>query len=89
MAFKCSTNLEVITELGGCVLVIIDSAKVENEFVKLTGTNGSGFMPVMEGKTKDPKQIEGSKDIAPWHRLPDFLFPYFDTGFSVCCHSCF
>lgn len=25
--------------------VLVDSAKVENEFIKLTGANGSGFIP--------------------------------------------
>jgi hypothetical protein len=33
--------------------VIVDSAKVECEHMKLTGTNGSGFIP-LEDKTEKP-----------------------------------
>lgn len=39
--------------------VIVDSAKVENEHMKLTGTDGSGFIP------KEPKQIEAQQPGAP------------------------
>ncbi|MBE7173252.1 MAG: hypothetical protein INR73_21945 [Williamsia sp.] len=48
-------SLETAAQITDVARAIIDCAKVENEFVKLTGTNDSGFIPVMEGK--DQKQI--------------------------------
>lgn len=54
-------SVETAAQITDVARAIIDSAKVENEFVRLTGTNGSGIIPVIEGKVKDPKQIGNSK----------------------------
>lgn len=43
--------------------VIVDSAKVENEHMKLTGTDGSGFIPTerpqIEGQPGVPRLVKG------------------------------
>ena len=42
-------TVETAAQITDVARAIIESARVENEFVKLTGTNGSGFIPVLEG----------------------------------------
>lgn len=41
--------------------VIVDSAKVECEHMKLTGSQGSGFIPALEAPTKpgQPRLVQG------------------------------
>lgn len=50
-------SVETAAQITDVARAIIDSAKVENEFVRLTGTNGSGFIPVIGEVEKDRKQI--------------------------------
>lgn len=42
--------------------VIVDSAKAENDFIKLTGSNGSGFIeqPKLPPATPQPRLVKGS-----------------------------
>ena len=51
---------EVAAQITDVAKTIIDSARVENEFVKLTGSAGSGFIPVSGNTTPDIKQIGSS-----------------------------
>ena len=51
---------ETAAQITDVAKAIIESAKVENEFIRLTGTNGSGFIPVVGGVVKDQKQIGGT-----------------------------
>ena len=53
-------TVETAAQITDVARAIIDSAKVENEFIKLTGTNGSGFIPVGGGSVKDVKQSGSS-----------------------------
>lgn len=49
-------TVETAAQITDVARAIIDSAKVENQFIQLTGTNGSGFIPV----SGEPiKQISG------------------------------
>ncbi len=48
---------ETAAQITDVARAIIDSARVENEFIKLTGTNGSGFIPVLEVAGKDQRKI--------------------------------
>ena len=50
-------SVETAAQITDVARAIIDSAKVENEFVRLTGTVGSGFIPVIGDVAKDQKQI--------------------------------
>ena len=50
---------ETAAQITDVARAIIDSAKVENEFVRLTGTNGSGF--IAGDVVKDQKQIGQGK----------------------------
>ena len=50
---------EVAAQITDVAKTIIDSARVENEFVKLTGSAGSGFIPVSGNGQKGPKQLNG------------------------------
>ncbi|MBE7172757.1 MAG: hypothetical protein INR73_19430 [Williamsia sp.] len=58
-SFKAGTiSAETAAQITDVARAIIDSAKVENQFIQLTGTNGSGFIPVIGEQIKDQKQIE-------------------------------
>lgn len=39
---------------------IIESSKVECEYLKLTGSNGTGFIPVEAPKPGQPRLVKGS-----------------------------
>lgn len=38
-------DIERAKAIAGVAQVIVDSAKAENEFIKITGSDGSGFIP--------------------------------------------
>ena len=38
-------DLDRAKAIAGVAQVMVNSAKVENEFIKITGTSGSGFIP--------------------------------------------
>ncbi len=50
-------TIETAAQITDVAKTIIESAKVENEYVKLTGTAGSGFIPVSGQILKDPRQL--------------------------------
>ena len=56
-------TIETAAQITDVAKAIIESAKVENEFVKLTGTTGSGFIPVTGEVVKDPKQLGPSGKV--------------------------
>jgi hypothetical protein len=39
-------EIERARTIAGVAQVIVNSAKVENDFMKITGSNGSGFIPL-------------------------------------------
>jgi hypothetical protein len=39
--------------------VLVDSAKVEVEYLRLAGGKGSGFMPIEEAKPGTPRLVQG------------------------------
>lgn len=47
-------DIERAKAIVGVAQVIVDSAKAENEFMKITGSDGSGFIPDVS------KQISGA-----------------------------
>ena len=54
-------TVETAAQITDVARAIIESARVENEFVRLTGTNGSGFIPVIGEVVKDQKRISQGK----------------------------
>lgn len=47
-------DIERAKAITGVAGAIVDSAKVENDYLKITGGSGSGFV-------EEPKLVEGSK----------------------------
>ncbi len=48
---------ETAAQITDVARAIIESARVENDFIRLTGSGGSGFMPVPAGLVDDQKKI--------------------------------
>lgn len=51
------SRAKAISEVAGR---IIDTAKVENDHLKLTGATGSGFIPVEPPKPGTPRLVKGT-----------------------------
>jgi hypothetical protein len=48
-------DIERAKAIAGVAQVIVDSAKAENEFIKITGGEGSGFIPDVDRRIAPPQ----------------------------------
>jgi len=52
-------DIERAEAIAGVAQVIVNSAKAENEFIKLTGSGGTGFIDTKKLPPGQPRLVKG------------------------------